>query len=181
MATRTLKDLRSRSKFKSCPRHEINRQQHARKWERGGVATEDILHPHAHWDPLAARLAPEPTEHPPTAAPKERGPSPPRAHLCVDQLCHGMVVTMSPVAAGYCSSLSWFGSLIASRNEVLHWPRSVHGGHHELRQHGQDRKVCWVRSRLGDLKFSESTAWSRILLNRIVHRPLSRIEYYFQV
>ena len=38
-----------------------------------------------------------------------------------------MVVTMSPVAAGYCSSLSWFGSLIASRNEVLHWPRSVHG------------------------------------------------------
>ena len=59
-----------------------------------------------HWDPLAARLAPEPTEHPPTAAPKERGPSLPRAHLCVDQLCHDMVVTMSPVAAGYSSSLS---------------------------------------------------------------------------
>ena len=38
-------------------------------------------------------------------------------------------------------------------------------------RHGQDRKVCWVRSRLdrGDLKFSRSTAWSRDLLNRIVH------------
>ena len=70
------------------------------------MENEDILHPHAHWDPLAARLAPEPTEHPPTAAPKERGPSPPRAHLRVDQLYHDMVVTMSPVAAGYSSSLS---------------------------------------------------------------------------
>ena len=84
----------------------ISRQRHARKWDRARVATEDILHPYAHWDPLAARLAPEPTEHPPTAAPKERGPSPPRAHLRVDQLCHDMVVTMSPVAAGYSSSLS---------------------------------------------------------------------------
>ena len=88
---------------------------------------------------------------------------------------------MSPVAAIHCSSLSWFGSLIASRNEVLHWPRSVHGGHHELRQHGQDRKVCWVRSRLGDLKFSESTAWNRDLLNRIVHSTLSRIEWRYRV
>ena len=85
---------------------QISRQRHARKWERGGIATEDILHPHAHGDPLAARLALEPTEHPPTAAPKERGPSPSRAHLYVDQLCHDMVVTMSPVAAGYSSSLS---------------------------------------------------------------------------
>ena len=98
---------------------QISRQRHARKWERGGIATEDILHPHAHWDPLAARLAPEPTEHPPTAAQEERGPSSPRAHLHVDQLCTVMVVTMSPVAAGYSRSLSWFGSVITSRNEVL--------------------------------------------------------------
>ena len=87
---------------------------------------------------------------------------------------------MSPVAAGYCSSLSWFESLIASRNEVLHWPRSAHGGHHELRHQGQDRKVCWVRSRLGDLKFSESTAWIRDLLNRIVPSTIIRIEHLYR-
>ena len=60
---------------------------------------------------------------------------------------------------------------------MLHWPWSVHGGHHELHHHGQDRKVCWVRSRLGDLKFSESTAWNRDLLIRIVPSTIIRIEW----
>ena len=83
---------------------------------------------------------------------------------------------MSPVEAGYSSSLSYFRSVITSRNEVLHWPRSAHGGHHELRHQGQDRKVCWVWSRLWNLinlKFSDLTC---DLLNQIVRSTLSGIE-----
>ena len=81
-------------------------QRHVQKWERGGMENEDILHPHAHWDPLAARLAPEPTKHPPTAAPKERGHLRREPTCVIEKLCTVMVVTMSPVAAGYSSSLS---------------------------------------------------------------------------